>query len=135
MTREKAYALRALIEKAAVSLDDKDASLAADLFPRMKYDGSLIAYKTRINWSGTVKMAAVDLWDTESNNPDNAPTLWADIAYRDGIRIIPQVMTAADAFAKDEKGWWGDDLYCSTIDNNVWTPVQYPQGWELISID
>lgn len=135
MTREKAYALRALIEKAAVSLDDKDASIAADLFPRMKYDGSLIAYKTRINWNGTVKMAAVDLWDTESNNPDNAPTLWADIAYRDGIRVIPQTMTSADAFAKGEKGWWGDDLYRSTIDNNVWSPDAYPQGWELIVID
>ena len=95
----------------------------------MKYDGSLIPYQTRINWNGTVKMAAADLWDTEENNPDNAPALWSDLKYRDGIRIIPEVITAAEAFAKGERGWWGEDLYESLIDANVYTPAQYPEGW------
>ena len=129
MTRQHAYKLREMMHKAAVSLDDKDASAAAELFPRMKYDGSLISYQTRINWNGTVKMAAADLWDTEENNPDNAPALWSDLKYRDGIRIIPEVITAAEAFAKGERGWWEDELYESLIDANVYTPAQYPEGW------
>ena len=129
MTRQHAYKLREMMHKAAVSLDDKDASAAAELFPRMKYDGSLISYQTRINWNGTVKMAASDLWDTEENNPDNAPALWSDLKYRDGIRIIPEVITAAEMFAKGERGWWGEDLYESLIDANVYTPAQYPEGW------
>ena len=129
MTRQHAYKLREMMHKAAVSLDDKDASAAAELFPRMKYDGSLIPYQTRINWNGTVKMAAADLWDTEENNPDNAPALWSDLKYRDGIRIIPEVITAAEAFAKGEQGWWEDELYESLIDANVYTPAQYPEGW------
>ena len=113
MTRQHAYKLREMMHKAAVSLDDKDASAAAELFPRMKYDGSLIPYQTRINWNGT----------------DNAPALWSDLKYRDGIRIIPEVITAAEAFAKGERGWWGEDLYESLIDANVYTPAQYPEGW------
>ena len=129
MTRQHAYKLREMMHKAAVSLDDKDASAAPELFPRMKYDGSLISYQTRINWNGTVKMAASDLWDTEENNPDNAPALWSDLKYRDGIRIIPEVITAAEAFAKGEQGWWEDELYESLIDANVYTPAQYPEGW------
>lgn len=132
MTRQHAYKLREMMHKAAVSLDDKDASAAAELFPRMKYDGSLISYQTRINWNGTVKMAAADLWDTEENNPDNAPALWSDLKYRDGIRIIPEVITAAEAFAKGERGWWGEDLYESLIDANVYTPAQYPEGWRRV---
>lgn len=32
---------------------------------------------TRINWNGTVKKAAADLWDTAENTPDAAPDLWA----------------------------------------------------------
>ena len=132
MTRQHAYKLREMMHKAAVSLDDKDASAAAELFPRMKYDGSLISYQTRINWNGTVKMAAADLWDTEENNPDNAPALWSDLKYRDGIRIIPEVITAAEAFAKGERGWWEDELYESLIDANVYTPAQYPEGWRLV---
>lgn len=132
MTRQHAYRLREMMHKAAVSLDDKDASTAAELFPRMKYDDSLIPYQTRINWHGIVKMAALDVWDREENNPDNAPALWNDIKYRDGIRIIPEVITAAEMFAKGERGWWGEDLYESLIDANVYTPVQYPSGWRLV---
>lgn len=129
--QEKARQLRPFIVKSAASLDDKDASCAAELFPRMKYDGALIEYKTRINWNGKIKIAVQDLWDTEQNNPDNAPNLWGDIEYRDGIRIIPQVITAEKAFAKGEKGWWKEEICASKIDANVWTPDQYPQGWEV----
>lgn len=132
MTREEAMKLRSIVEMAAVSLDDKTASEGAPLFPRLKQDGSLIKTGTRINWRGIIKRAANDLWDTEQNNPDNAPSLWEDIAYREGYRIIPAVITAGTVFAKDERGWWGDTLYKSLIDANVYTPEQYPAGWEAV---
>ena len=129
---EMARRLRPLIVKAAQSLDDKDASTAPEMFDGMHYDGGLIKAGTRINWRGTLKQAAVDLWDTEYSTPENAPTLWQDIAYRDGIRIIPQTITVTDAFSKGERGWWGDVLYESLIDVNVYTPEQYPTGWQTI---
>jgi hypothetical protein len=132
MKRSKILALRAMIEKASAGLDDRDASCGAELFPLMKYDGSLIAYKTRINWHGKIKMAAGDLWDTEQNNPDNAPNLWSDIAYKDGYRYIPEVITADQAFSLGEKGWWLDELYESLIAANVYTPAAYPQGWQKV---
>ena len=130
ITLERARQLRAMIEAAAGNLTDADASTAAELFPRLKQDGSLVSAGTRINWHGKVKRAAVDLWDRTENNPDNAPTLWEDLAYRDGIRIIPETITAGLAFAKDEYGWWGDVLYKSKLDANVWTPSQNAAGWE-----
>lgn len=133
MTRKEALRLRAIVEQASASLDDQTASAGAALFPRLKQDGSLVKAGTRVNWNGTLKRAAVDLWDTEANNPDNAPTLWEDIAYRDGYRVIPQTITAGTAFALDECGWWGDTLYRSTISNNVWTPEQYSAGWEAVT--
>lgn len=133
ITLERARQLRAMIEAAAGNLTDADASTAAELFPRLKHDGSLVSAGTRINWYGKVKRAAVDLWDTTENNPDNAPTLWEDIGYRDGIRIIPETITAGLAFAKDELGWWGDVLYKSLLDANVWTPEQNASGWEKVT--
>lgn len=129
---EQARKLRPLMVKAAQSLDDKDASEAVALFDGMRYDGSLISAGTRINWHGTLKQAAVDLWDEEQNSPDNAPTLWVDIVYREGIRIIPDVITAGTAFALDELGWWQEHVYRSTIAANVYTPDQYAAGWELV---
>ena len=130
---ELARKLRPIIERAAQSLDDKTASEGAELFPALKQNGSLVKAGTRINWNGKVKKAEVDLWDTESSNPDNAPNLWEELTYRDGIRFIPDVITVTSAFAKGERGWWNDKLYESLIDANVYTPEQYPAGWMLVS--
>lgn len=129
---ENARKLRKIIEQASESLNDAVASEAPELFGNLKYDGALVKAGTRINWNGVIKRAAVDLWDTEANNPSNAPTLWEDIAYKQGYRIIPETITAGTAFSNGEMGWWGDTLYKSVIDNNVWTPVTYPTGWEAV---
>ena len=121
------------MEQAAASLDDKTASTAGMLFPRLKQDGALVKAGTRINWNGTLKRAAVDLWDTPENNPDNAPNLWADIQYRNGYRIIPDTITVTTAFAEGEYGWWGDVLYKSKVNSNVYTPEQYAPNWEAVT--
>ena len=113
----------------AKDIPDNEASTVPSLYEGMKYDGKLIKAGTRINWHDTVVKAAVDLWDTEDNNPDNAPTLWAKLPYKDGIRIIPEVISVTEAFSKGEKGWWGDEIYTSKVDNNVYTPEQYPDNW------
>ena len=128
---EKAYKMRPIIEAAMASIEDKVASQAVELSPTLKQDSSLIKSGTRINWNGVLKRASVDLWDTIGNNPDNAPTLWEDILYKDEIRIIPETITAGTAFAKNELGWWEDKIYISLIDNNVWTPTTYAAGWQL----
>ena len=132
MKRAEAIYLRSIVEKASASLDDKTASTAATLFPRLKANGSLVTAGTRINWNGTIKKASVDLWDSAENNPDNAPALWEDIEYKDGYRIIPDTLTVTTAFAKDECGWWNGELYRSKYEGNVYTPAAYPQGWEKV---
>ena len=132
MTRNKAETLRKLIEQISINLTDKEASEGAELFPRLKEDNSLVSSGTRINWNGVIKRAAVDIWDTLENNPDNAPSLWEDINYKEGYRIIPETITVGMAFAKDECGWWKEVLYKSLIDANVYTPEQHSNGWEIV---
>lgn len=129
---EHARELRRIIVHAAQNLDDKTASEAPEMFCGMKYDGALIKAGTRINWHGQLKKAAVDLWDTAEDSPDNAPTLWADIAYKDGIRIAPETFTATNAAAMDELMWFGEHIHKSKMAGNVYTPEQAPTVWELI---
>lgn len=133
MTKEQAYKLRAILEKAAQGLEDKEASEAPSFFPRLKENGELVKAGTKINWKGGVKRAAVDLWDRAENNPDHAPALWEDIEYKDGIRIIPDTLTAGTAFALDELGWRKGEIYKSLLANNIWPPDVYPSGWEVVA--
>ena len=132
MDREQTYAFVDALKRMREILNDQQASTVVAVYQTLKEKGALVLNGTRINWNGTLKRAAVDLWDTVENNPDNAPALWEDIMYREGYRIIPEVITVGTAFALGEYGWWGDKLYKSLIDANVYTPATYPAGWEEI---
>lgn len=131
---ELARKLRPIIERSAQSLDEKTASTAPEIFPKLSGDGELVKAGTVVNWNGGLKRAASDLWDTPENTPEAAPELWEDIAYKDGYRVIPEVITAGTAFALNECGWWTDGcLYKSLLAANTYTPAQYPQGWEMVA--
>lgn len=131
MTRKEAEALVQALVTLREGADDSVASLSVGAYPTLKADGTFIKAGTRINHNGRIKRASVDIWDTLENSPDNAPSLWEDISYREGYRIIPETITTGTAFMKDEHGWWGDILYVSLLDNNVWTPTAYPGGWKV----
>lgn len=129
MTRSEAQKLITDIVKLREAATDIQASLAVSVYPTLKQDGSLIKSGTRINYNGTIIRAAVDLYDTETNSPENAPTLWEALNYKDGYRIIPEVITVGTAFSKGELGWWNDELYESLVNSNVYTPDQYAPNW------
>ena len=129
MTRSEAQKLIADIVKLRESATDAQASSAVSIYPTLKQDGSLIKSGTRINYNRTIIRAAVDLYDTEINSPENAPVLWETLNYKDGYRIIPEVITVGTAFSKGELGWWNDELYESLVDSNVYTPAQYAPNW------
>lgn len=129
MTRSEAQKLIADIVKLRESATDAQASSAVSIYPTLKQDGSLIKSGTRINYNDTIIRAAVDLYDTETNSPENAPVLWETLNYKDGYRIIPEVITVGTAFSKGELGWWHNELYESLVDSNVYTPAQYAPNW------
>lgn len=132
MTREQTKAFLNAFIKLRDGITDQQASLSVDIYPSLKEDGSLVKVGTRIKWNNTIMKAAVDLYDTKENNPTNTPALWEAINYKEGYRIIPEVITTTSAFALNECGWWNNQLYKSLIDSNVWTPDQHAGGWELL---
>ena len=136
ISKQEARRLRGIIETSvANTVDDKTASTVASLLPGLKNDGSFLEAGSRINWNGKIKRAKVGLWQRVDQNPDNAPTLWDDILYKDGIRIIPTVITAELKFGIGELGWWTDGLlYESTLEVNTWTPAENPGGWKLANV-
>lgn len=132
MTRGEAKKLLEAFKTLRNEATDQIASLSVMAYPTLKGNGELIKVGTRINFDGKLLRATVDLWDTEENNPLNAPSLWEEIQYKEGYRIIPEVITVGTAFAKDECGWWEGALYKSLLDANVYTPSAYPSGWQEV---
>lgn len=130
ITLAKARALRALIEKAAVSLDDEDALEAVELFPVWKAD---TAYATddRIRY-GEKLYRCVQAHTSQADwMPDRTPALWAEVAKPGEIPVWKQPTGAQDAYNKGDKVKYPDadgDIWASIVDSNVWQPGVY--GWE-----
>lgn len=132
MNLELLERLHAVADAGRRMVDDQTASVAPEMFDTLTGSGALVKAGTRINWNGALKRASVDLWDTEQNTPDAAPTLWEDIAYREGYRVIPETITATLAFSMDEIGWWDGKLYRSLRNGNTFNPSVTPEWWEEV---
>lgn len=131
---EKARALRALIEKAAASLADDDALEAVELFPGWRADTNYDADE-RIRY-GEKLYRCVQAHTSQADwTPDATPALWTEVAKPGEIPVWKQPTGAQDAYNRGDKVWYPEKnttVYESTIDNNVWSPDAYPDGWVLV---
>lgn len=48
------------------------------------------------------------------------------------IEDFVQPTGASDAYQLGDKVIFNGDVYVSLINNNVWSPVSYPNGWEVV---
>ena len=68
----------------------------------------------------------------EEWSPEKAPSLYKKIGVtKDGYPEWVQPLGASDAYNKGDIVSYNGTLYKSVIDGNVWSPVDYPQGWEV----
>ena len=138
MTRQELLKIRAMIEKGATSLDDSDALEVPELFPpwevgkayevgdRMRYAGQLYGQLYKVVQAHTSQ----DDW-----TPDATPALYTPVSEPGEIPVWKQPTGAQDAYNTGDKVHYPDadsPIYESLIDNNVWSPEAYPQGWELV---
>ncbi len=79
ITRERAYALRALIEKATVSLPDEDALDGIELFPAWTV-GVAYTADTRIRYDGKLYRVVQAHTSQADWTPDATPALYTEVA-------------------------------------------------------
>ena len=64
--------------------------------------------------------------------PETTASLYKQYRIPDAIAPFVQPTGAHDAYMKGEKVSFNGNNYESLIDNNVWSPVAYPQGWKIL---
>ena len=79
MTREKALQMRAMIEKASVSLSDEDALAAVELFPAWAADTAYAADQ-RVRYGGKLYRCVQSHTSQAGWEPDKTPALWTEVA-------------------------------------------------------
>lgn len=131
ITREQAYRLRSLIEKASASLSDTDAINAPELFPKFDGNGHLYAVGDRVRY-GDLLYKCLQAHTSQSDwTPDVAVSLW--VRVDDPSIEFPewrQPTGAQDAYMKGDKVSYNGKHYISIVDNNVWSPTTY--GWSEV---
>lgn len=125
--KERARLLRPLIEKAAMSLTDKEALAGVELFPRWAEDKEY-AVDDRVSFDGVLYKCLIAHISQISWTPNVSPSLWVrvDNPAEEWPEWI-QPVGATDAYAKGAKVSHNEKHWISDIDGNVWEPGVY--GW------
>ena len=63
--------------------------------------------------------------------PEELPAQWGFVWSDDPAHAKPFVALSTSPYMKDNCCLWEGVAYRSTIDNNVWSPADYPGGWEV----
>lgn len=134
ITKEKALALRKLIEQAAASLSDEDALTGVELFPRWNENGISYAVGDRVLYNGTLFKCLQAHTSQATWTPTDAPSLWTKVLIPDP-EVIPdwEQPESTNGYMKGDKVRYNGKVYESLIDNNVWSPEAYPAGWSEVT--
>lgn len=126
MKRSHALKLRAMIEKAAISLDDVDALEAVELFPAWAAN-KWYEVDERIRYGDKLYRCVIAHTSQDSWTPDITPALWTAVSLDEWPEWV-QPTGVQDAYNRGDKVTHTNMHWISTVDANVWEPGVY--GWE-----
>ena len=132
ITKAKARQLRATMVKAAASLNDTDALTAIEMFAPWKVD-TAYTVDTRIRYNGKLYRVVQSHTSQSDWTPDVTPALYTEVEEPGIIPVWRKPTGAQNAYMKGDKVHYPDAdsfVYTSTMDGNVWSPDEYPAGWE-----
>lgn len=119
----------------SANLPDDQAMEVADLYPEwvaMKAYAVDEIVKYGVNADGETQLYKVIQAHTSQEDwkPDVTASLYKAIGFTDdGVSIWTQPLGSTDAYMKGDVVSFEDQLWISTVDNNVWQPGVY--GWEV----
>ena len=131
---ELAKKLRPIIENSMQSVTDETALGAVSLFPQW-HEGESYKAKMRLRYNGVLYSVLQDHTSQTDWPPDTASSIYAKVLIPDS-NIVPEWERpdSTNAYMIGDKVMFEGESYESTIDNNVWSPAEHPEGWKHIKV-
>lgn len=136
---QRAEQFRKALQMFAASLSDERALEIASVYDawtvgRAYAVGDFFTYGK--NGVGDVQLYKVVQAHTAQADwtPDNTKSLYSPVGLTDeGYPVWSRPTGAHDAYNKGDIVDYNGTLYKSLIDGNVYSPDEYPQGWETVT--
>lgn len=68
-----------------------------------------------------------------TQEPEELPAQWGFAWSTDPAKALPFIAMSTSPYNKGDCCTEAGKTWRSTIDNNVWSPAAYPQGWEEVT--
>ena len=129
--RWQAEKYRALMNKAAISLDDADAAHAPLMFEHWSPDSIEYEVGRRLCYEDKLYKVLIAHTSQESWAPDVSPSLFAEVLIPDPT-VIPEWVqpSSTNPYMIGDKVRHNGKIWISIADYNVWEPGVY--GWDEV---
>lgn len=132
-TIEEANQLREELNSITSTMTDEEAIERPILFPNWVINENYTV-GTRVRYGGRIFKVLQAHTSQEDWTPSRAPSLFAEVLTSESGEPQEWVKpSSTNPYLTGDKVIYNGLVYESLIDNNVWSPDEYPDGWQLIS--
>ena len=114
------------------SISDGAALKMPEVFPHWNGNSKEYVKDDKVLYDGILYKVLQNHTSQEGWTPTSAPSLFAKVLTSEGEILDWEQPSSTNPYMKGDKVKFNGKIYESVIDNNVWSPEAYPQGWKEI---
>lgn len=127
-------AMQAEYQTALAAVPDAAALKIPDYFPTWDGDGHTYNVGDRVTYNDTLYKVLQAHTSQSDWTPDTAPSLFAKVLTSTTGEPLPwEQPDSTNPYMTGDRVTYNGKVYESTVDNNVWAPDAYPQGWKEVT--
>lgn len=114
------------------SISDGAALKMTEVFPHWSGNSKEYVKDDKVLYDGVLYKVLQNYTSQEGWTPTSAPSLFAKVLTSEGEILDWEQPSSTNPYMKGDKVKFNGKIYESVIDNNVWSPEAYPQGWKEV---
>ena len=135
--RQRGYEAAKVVQNNADSMTGTELYAVDDRIPtfkaataRMNMLDRPVGFVCKSSAGRVVRLLQVYDSDIYTQEPEELPAQWGFKWSTDPAKALPFVAISTSPYMTGDCCTENDVIYRSLIDNNVWSPANYPTGWE-----